>query len=194
MRGGFTLLEVCLGGTLSLLLGLIMIWTLIPTMRYASWGYGRAEVVQASAQIAGRLVADLQSAPLEALTLPEANEKGLLGMHGITAVTDTGQPVYLDHLVLYNWEAATGSLQRLEWKQGVQKNLPTVFSLSQIRQCFNRPNNGAHTLARGILREFSLSGVCLPLKLHLLVEVPVPGREPQRYSHDQEIYLRNGTR
>lgn len=195
MKRGFTFLEVCLGGTLSLLLGLVMLWTLIPVLRYSAWGYGRAEVVQASALLSARLSADLSTAPLDGITLPDAVDKGLLGIHGITGVTDTGVAIWAKSLVLYRWDAPTASISRMEWTQGVRQDLPTLLPLPQIRTCFAHPNRSLHRLSQGIVKEFSLSGTSLPLKLHLLVQVQVPGgRPPERYVHDELIYLRNGTR
>ncbi|MCW5867667.1 MAG: hypothetical protein KIS61_10420 [Candidatus Eremiobacteraeota bacterium] len=195
MKRGFTFLEVCLGGTLSLLLGLIMLWALIPVLRYSAWGYGRAEVVQASALLSSRLSADLSTAPPEGIILPDASDKGLLGIHGITGVTDTGVAVWAKSLILYRWDAPSASISRMEWDQGVVPDHPTVLPLQQIRNCFAHPNGSLRRLSQGIVKEFSLSGTNLPLKLHLLIEVQVPGgRPPERYAHDQQIYLRNGTR
>lgn len=192
MKKGFTFLEVCLGGTLSLLLGLVMLWALIPVLRYSAWGYGRAEVVQASAKLSALLCSDLQSAPLEGITLGEE----VVGIHGIAGVTDTGMAIWADHLVLYRWEQSSGSLDRMQWTQDVRLDSPTGLDTAQIRNCFTvSRNNSLHRLSQGILKEFSLSGTSLPLKLHLMVEVQVPGgRPPERYVHEQQIYLRNGTR
>lgn len=195
MKRGFTFLEVCLGGTLSLLLGLIMLWALIPVLRYSAWGYGRAEVIQASALLSARLSADLAMAPLEGITLPDAGEPGLLGIHGITGVTDTGVAVWAKSVVLYRWDAPSASISRMDWTQGVAQDVPSLLTLPQIRACFARPNGSLRRLSQGIVKEFSLSGTSLPLKLHLLIQVQVPGgRPPERYVHDELIYLRNGTR
>jgi len=190
LKSGFTLVEVLLAAVLLLLLGLVMVQTLVPILRYGGWGYARAELVQATATISSRVVADLQTAPFEAVS----HGSGVIGIHGIAGVTDKGQPLWSDHLVLYRREEATHSVVRMEWKEGVQPSRPTVLEPGVISQCFQEPNSTLRSLARGLVREFSLSGTELPLKLHLVTELEVPGRAKERLAHDQIVYLRNGTR
>lgn len=190
LKAGFTLIEVLLAAILFVLLGVVMLRTLVPVMRYGGWGYARAELVQTTARISGRLVADLQTAPFEAVSFGS----GMVGIHGIAGVSDTGKPLWSDHLVLYRWDEPTASLTRMEWTQGVTLDGPTVLEPTAISTCFKQPNSTARGLARGLLKEFSLSGTQLPLKLHLVTELEVPGRDKERLVHDQVITLRNGTR
>lgn len=184
----FTLLEALLAAALLLLLGTVMVQTLIPIMRYGSWGYARAELVQTTARISDRVAADLLTAPFEGVRFGP----GVVGIHGFSAVTDTGKPVWSDHLVLYKYDG--GNLDRMEWKEDVDRTGATVPDPTALLACFSHPNDTRRGLARGLLREFSLSGAQLPLKLHLVTELEVPGKAKERLVHDREIYLRNGTR
>lgn len=186
----FTLVEVLLCTILVVLLGVVMVQTLIPIMRYGSWGYARAELVQTTARISDRVAADLATAPFEGVR----SGPGVIGIHGFSAVTDSGKPVWSDHLVLYRYDGPSGSLDRMEWKEDVDRSGPTVLDPTAIVACFGRPNGTRRGLARGLLHEFSLSGTELPLKLHLVTELEVPGRAKERLVHDRELYLRNGTR
>ena len=198
-RLAFTLIEVMLGSALGLLLLGVIVFTLIPLMRYGSWASSRATLVQAAVLVGERLGGDLQRAPLCGISLPTPQDPGLLAVHGISAVTDTGAAVWENHLILYGWDSSQGSLLRATWAgpAGVPlTQAPLRLTTAEIRNAMAQPLLSRRSLVQGILKEFSLTPTLgtdsLPLRLHLVTQMEVPGRPPERFELTKELTLRSG--
>lgn len=195
----FTLVEVMLGSALGLLLLVVMVLTLVPLMRYGSWASGRATVVQAAMLVGERLGGDLQRAPLTGISLPTDQEPGLLAIHGVVGVTDSAAAAWDQSVILYRWDASQGSLLRVVWAGPPGANLagaPLRLSVNEIRNALAQPALSRRSLVQGLLTEFrlspSLTSDSLPLILHMVTQISVPGRPAERFEVTREMALRSG--
>ena len=201
MRGrAFTLLEVLLAATLSLLALTLLVQILIPLLHSFAWTSARAELLQATSLASRYLVGDVQRSPMRGLVLPTPAHPGLLSVHGVSDLTDTGRAVWAPQLIVYRWEPAQRSLTRKVWPPG-PPNLPALSATTPLRptpdqmmSILDQSNSNRKKLVNGLLTHFALIVEGAHLQLTLETEAAVPGRPPETYRLVQSLALRNGAR
>jgi hypothetical protein len=192
-RRGFTMLEAMLGSTLGLLLLTLLVLALIPLLRYSAWHSARSTLLQSATVIAERLGADLQRAPLSGIVLP--GRKGVLSIHPVAAVTDTGLAVWDTSLLLYAWSKDAGSLTRATWKPERTNMSLGPFSPPEAEMVAALAAAPARQqLVAGVLTDFALTrnGTAgTPLRLRVVTELNVPARGTERFELTREFALRS---
>ena len=149
-----------------------------------------------------RLTTDLETAPMTGITLPTSGPKGMLAIHGLASVTDTGAPVYCQQIVLYCWDQPSGSLTRKLWPPGppatpaVSLDMPMQLTQATMASIWGTANGTEHLLVGGPMFNFSLtagSTNTLPLHIHFTLQESVAGRAAQTYVLDKDVYPRVGS-
>jgi prepilin-type N-terminal cleavage/methylation domain-containing protein len=132
-HSGFTLPELLIVLSLTLLLlGLICAF-LVPTMRAAILGSTRAEMQQEALRAMNRITQDLllSAACGVSLSVPgglPGNGPARLGIARIENVDHTGRQIWEQSLIAYSWQGPGNPLVRKVWNPSLPPSLSVIFS------------------------------------------------------------------
>ena len=219
-RRGFTLIEIMVASVLALILFGLLILTVMPLMRQSIRGYERIVLSQTALVASSRLATDLQTTTLAGMVLPppDATPPGLVlgdssrrskatgkvkqfvSLQPIDWVSDQGAKLWIQELVLYQWDPTQQSITRARWKPPtagpsdltLSADGPTLPSATQIPILLS--GSTLQRLAHGVVAfRFALEpDGSLPLTLEMRLEQLVPGRaEPESFSMSRKFYMRN---
>jgi type II secretory pathway pseudopilin PulG len=181
-RRAFTLLEVSVAASLSLLALLVLVSVLIPLSRSSARTVELLELSHLAHLASQRLLDDLQSCPPSALCLPQ---QGYFALHPLVRTTASARPVYDSSWIAYSWQQRSLRRQRVQ-PPALPVDHPHLPALDEMTAAFSNP--GSKVLIAGALHDFVLerSGErAYRLRLELR-------SGQQRYTFDEVLWLRNG--
>lgn len=124
----FTLIELVVAFTLTLLLVGLLFQFLVPALTVSSRTTRRAEVQQQATITMRNLVSELEQTSLFGLSL--ADDFRTAALHPVTDVTQKSERVYADHVIVYQFDPVAESLQRSHWSNGSDPSIEAPRKLS----------------------------------------------------------------
>ncbi|MBI3928495.1 MAG: prepilin-type N-terminal cleavage/methylation domain-containing protein [Armatimonadetes bacterium] len=204
MRGrGFTLLEVLVAATLSLLVLLVAYQLLVPSTRLAIQGASRTEVQQRCALILGRLVEDLQTSSAAGISYQNStgpDEPAVIAIQPLEEVTSDPRTLYSRQLRTWTWTSADRTLRCHHWSEEppgivLEEVFPNRLDSAALRLLTGLPAAAqTRTVIRDVV-ELSLSSpagggnIGRPLTLRLALEKRA--NPPVRFELERAVVLRN---
>lgn len=198
---GFTLAEVMVTATLSLVL-LGLVWSfLVPTFRAYARASARVEMQEQAALVITRMVADLQLCVPAGVGVLSGGPV-VLSLQPAVGLNASGQTVWDDHLVVYSWTAPSGTVNRRGWPPSppalallLSSGNPCRPSPAQLTQLASQPGAAAATLASQVKSlQLAHTGVGAavkpPLKITIVLERAVSSQDVERFELSRSISLR----
>ncbi|MCA9790334.1 MAG: prepilin-type N-terminal cleavage/methylation domain-containing protein [Candidatus Eremiobacteraeota bacterium] len=195
----FTLIEVLVASTLTLLLIGLCFSFLIPALRHSRHGAVQAELQQMATLSMRKLVDDIEKTNYSGISL--CQDPVVLAIHPLVDVTPAGRRVYADELVVYFYDSANQVLKRRTWPPEPPAGIPVPGSEAALRltgdqlKMFPGASSRARSMANSLVEfEITHAGTAgflqLPLKVRMVTESG-SGRERERFELVRTITLRN---
>lgn len=115
-RKGFTLFEMLVAFTLTVLLFGLLFQFLIPALKISNRVTVRAETQQQATIALRNMVTEIEETSL--LGISFADDSSIVAIHPVDKVTQNNTRVYADHLILYVYKEDVGQIWRYTWNDG----------------------------------------------------------------------------
>jgi len=184
---GFTIPEVLIAASLTLLLLGLIFSFLVPTMRASIRGSAKAEIQQEALRSIDRVAGDLlmsASPGITVVTPASAPEKGpaYIGIIRISDVDHLGKQTWEQSLTLYCWQGPGKPLVRKVWTQSLPPSLgialntgyPCRFDAASLASIAEEPALRGQIIARDVsemLITHKGSGISVSSPIDLTIEI-----------------------
>lgn len=159
-RSAFTLIEVIVGFTLTVLLFSLFFQFLIPALKISTRTTERAETEQQAVIALRNMIKEIETTSLFGVSF--RSDGSLVAVHPVTMVTQNNDRVYADHLVVYKFEKDHNQIVRYTWKDKDDPSIdsPRKLSSKELDDIEAHFQPDSRVLVRGVEEfEFTHSGV-----------------------------------
>lgn len=190
MRRGFSLVELMVTSSLTLMVVSLLYVMLVAGMRLYRHGSARSELQVSATMSLSRLAADLdRTTPPGVSVRPDG--LSLVPLRGISA---DGRQLWLEELILYYREAGTQALLRRhcppvpeDVSLALDPTRPLALSEEELQVLFLAASPPAVVMARDVV-SFEVTRPQGPRLLHVRLEL---ARESLRFELQRDLYVRN---
>ncbi|MBI3926023.1 MAG: prepilin-type N-terminal cleavage/methylation domain-containing protein [Armatimonadetes bacterium] len=193
---GWTLIELLIASTVAMLLLTMVVWFLVPAMRFSIEGTAKVELQESAVMALNKMIADLQLSPASGISI--STDPPAVAINRIEQIDANGSPQYEDKLRVYWYDSGRQQLTLEEYPPDPPglgltfvAGRPTKITSLDLQQIAQQTNNQERFLA-GNVQSFSVTqqaGVII-LVLQMDKEIPHTERRAQ-VTLSRRIHLRN---
>ena len=160
-RKGFTLVEMLVAFTLTVLLFGLLFQFLVPALKISSRTTVRAETQQQATLALRTMTSEIEETSLLGVSFSE--DSSVLAVHPVEKVTQNNQRTYADHVVVYLYDQENGQIWRHTWKKSADDpsiESPRRLSDEELASVQSHLQPGGRRLVKDVAEfEFGHSGV-----------------------------------
>lgn len=164
---------------------LVLVQLVIPVLSHSRRGSARVELMQAAMLATQRLADDLQTAPVQGVTLLAPDR---LSVQPVNAVTDTGVALYEARVLVFRVDGRSLIRDTFEGPELSRQHLADPAFLQQL---LNRPPTRSQALVQNLVRRFEVSLGDSHNPVHLRLELQHGEDDSLRFEHQEDVFLRN---